>query len=250
LSRCTQGDCAGAGRFPRQQERADGVLRKAPKKPVSGSCSVTRSSDLARVGERGRPAAEALPSRRNRSTIRPSRVHRLGLEAVSGGRDGAGSRSAQGACTRAPNGRSARTRASPRVSVPKSPTTIERVGLERVVAASCSGGRGARFCAADSSSGAARGPVDRLLVGYARQFAQESPIDRPTSIGRPGPCPFQKGSRPARPGKERRSRRRARICSTRHVLAPRVMRSPSRVSKTISSSNSPTRGPPSPRWTA
>ena len=67
------------------------------------------------------------------------------------------------------------------------------------------------------------------------------PIVRPSSRGRPARSPFQKGILPGWPGAGETSTRSWVISSMRQDEAPRTKTSPTRLSKTISSSSSPTR---------
>src|ERR1035441_2211714 len=70
-----------------------------------------------------------------------------------------------------------------------------------------------------------------------------SPISRPNSAGRPALSPCQKGILPGSPGAGVTVTRSWVIWAMRQVVAPRMMVSPARLSKTISSSSSPTRAP-------
>src|SRR2546428_67796 len=78
-------------------------------------------------------------------------------------------------------------------------------------------------------------------AGRERMRRASAPIARPNSSGRPTFSPCQKGMRPGTPGAGETSTRSCVISSTRQLDAPRRNTSPSFVSKTISSSSSPTR---------
>ena len=79
--------------------------------------------------------------------------------------------------------------------------------------------------------------------------AVNSPRARPVSKGRPGVSPFQKGNRGATaPGAGATTTRSSVISAICQVDDPSTKVSPTRLSNTISSSNSPTR-PPSGRTT-
>src|SRR5207247_1531165 len=78
-------------------------------------------------------------------------------------------------------------------------------------------------------------------LGSDRMRRASAPIARPNSRGRPTFSPCQNGIRPGTPGAGDTSTRSCVISSTRQLDAPRRNTSPSFVSKTISSSSSPTR---------
>ena len=95
-----------------------------------------------------------------------------------------------------------------------------------------------------------RKPLERLRRRTApRARARSAPIASPSSYGRPTPSPFQNGTAPGTPGAGETSTRSRVISSIRHVDAPSRNVWPARASYTISSSSSPTRPPPSTRWT-
>ena len=76
--------------------------------------------------------------------------------------------------------------------------------------------------------------------------ASASRLRRPNSSGRPARSPFQNGILPGSPGAGDTSTRSCVISSIRQEDAPSTKVSPGRLSKTISSSSSPTRAVPRP----
>ena len=99
---------------------------------------------------------------------------------------------------------------------------------------------GARRAAAPAAS-------DRLQS--ASSSRQNAPSARPSSIGPADPSPRQNGILPGSPGAGETITRSRVMSSMRQVVAPRMNVSPGRLSYTISSSSSPTRGPPGRRGT-
>ena len=90
--------------------------------------------------------------------------------------------------------------------------------------------------------------VNQLAEGdgswQTKQLAAHFSICRPNSTGRSALSPRQKGILPGSPGAGETSTWLCEISSILQVDAPRTIVSPLRLSKTISSSSSPTRAPP------
>ncbi len=155
----------------------------------------------------------------------------------------------QGAWTRAPNGVRMQTRQSPISSRKRSTTTARSEGTTRV-AASCSRRKVTRLAAARRSRRCSAVRRSRARSSESETSSRDvRPIASPSSYGLPTPSPFQNGTAPGTPGAgETRTRSRV-ISSIRQLEAPSRMTWPARASYTISSSSSPTRPPPSTRWT-
>src|ERR687895_639178 len=169
--------------------------------PASGRCSAIPSSDQS--------ADTSSPSE---SRIRAPRA------------------SAQGACTRPPNGVRMQTRQSPISSRKRSTTTVRSEGTAPV-AASCSRRKVRRLPAARSSRACCS--VSRATAFSSRietSSREASPIASPSSYGRPGPSPFQNGIAPGTPGAGETSTRSRVISSIRHVDAPSMNVCPARAS--------------------
>ena len=86
--------------------------------------------------------------------------------------------------------------------------------------------------------------IDCAAGGRPRSSRTSRPMASPSSRGRAGPSAFQNGIFPGSPGAGETITRSCVISSMRQLEAPRTKVSPTRHSKTISSSSSPTRAVP------
>ena len=157
--------------------------------------------------------------------------------------------SAHGAWTFPPKGLRRHTRQSPISSRYRS-TTIVRSSGTAPVASAWSPRYRRRFAAARASRSCfSRSSRMASSSGRLRTFRVSAPMARPNSSVRPARSPRQKGIFPGTPGAGLTITRSCVISSTRHELAPSRNVSPTRVSKTISSSSSPIRprAPSAPR---
>ena len=194
------------------------------------------------VGIRKRSRGSGGSSTSGNLTTNPSSPQSVSTSAPVSSRIFAATAIAHGACTRPPRGDRTQTRQSPSSSRTRSTTTVVASGSARV-AAIWSRRYCSRFSAARASRSCSRVSRSRAAAGGTRiRSCIRRPIARPSSRGRPGRSPFQNGILPGSPGAGDTSTRSCVISSMRHDEAPSTNVSPTRLSNTISSSSSPTRG--------
>ena len=219
--------------------RAAASRKRAAKRDEPPSSRVTTSSISSGEGKRRSTGGGSSPPG-TRNTM-PSSVATASMSPARASRSLRSAAIAQGWCTRLPNGVSRQMRRSPSSSGTRSTTMVRSLGTTPAAftssftyATRSPAERASRWCSFMRSAAPSAGERPAITrVSF--------PMRSPNAMVRPARSPCQNGIFPGMPAAGVTRTRSRVICSVRHDEAPRRNTSPSRSSKTISSSSSPTR---------